>query len=536
MSERRLIYFTTSGHQLYLWNGGKLTLEAEFSDTEEGVGEFRVLARQHSKSLYYIVADLAGEDFHDEMIPSLRGGDRQAVIERRLAQRYRDTRLAAAISLGSIAVAGERRNERLVLASFTNTQQFSPWLDALSEAGAKLAGVYSVPLLASAVAARLGAKIGARNTRMFVVSMNSAGLRQSFLEDGKLRFARLERTGEIGAESLAAFVRSETLRLVQYLSSLRVLPREGPPITALVITPPGQREIFEQSLPSDGRLTFRTIDLPEAARISGIKGAENIGAEQLYLHFAAKRPPKEQFARSEDRKGFLIWQLQRGVVAAGALGLAACMLVAGYKWIEVMSIREQMAMQQGETRGADQEYQRVTATFPVTLTSTENLKATVNEFRAIASRTAVPGPALAYVSKALEQFPQIELSQLVWRTDRPGVPEKAKVDPATPIPATAKASPSAPSGGAEPGAPTDAALFMEISGHVNATQRSDYRSITAQVQSFADALQVDKSYEVVRTQLPFDTTSAGTLSGDIGASEAGDTPRFTITLSRRSGK
>ena len=139
MSERRLIYFTTSGHQLYLWNGGKLTLEAEFSDTEEGVGEFLILARQHPKSLYYIVADLAGEDFHDETIPSLRGGDRQAIIERRLAQRYRDTRLAAVISLGSTAVAGERRNERLLLASFTNTQQFSPWLDALSEAGAKLA-------------------------------------------------------------------------------------------------------------------------------------------------------------------------------------------------------------------------------------------------------------------------------------------------------------------------------------------------------------------------------------------------------------
>ncbi len=78
--------------------------------------------------------------------------------------------------------------------------------------------------------------------------------------------------------------------------------------------------------------------------------------------------------------------------------------------------------------------------------------------------------------------------------------------------------------------------MLEISGHVNSTQRSDYRAITAQVQSFADALQVDRSYEVVRTQLPFDTTSAGTLSGDIGSSEGGDTPRFTVTLVRRAGK
>ena len=71
---------------------------------------------------------------------------------------------------------------------------------------------------------------------------------------------------------------------------------------------------------------------------------------------------------------------------------------------------------------------------------------------------------------------------------------------------------------------------------MNATQRSDYRSITAQVQRFADALQVDRAYEVVRTQLPFDTTSAGTLSGDIGTSEASETPRFTVTISKRLGK
>ena len=536
MSDRRLLYFTSNSHQLYVWRSGKLGLEGVFADNEDGVTEFRDFAKQHSKSLYYILADLAGEDFHDEMIPWLRGNDRQAVIERRLAQRYRDTRLAAALSLGAIAVAGERRNERLLLASFTNTQQFSPWLDALASAGAKLAGVYSVPLAAPAVAARLAAKVGTKSNRLFVVSMNSAGLRQSFLEDGRLRFARLERTGEMGPEGLAAFLRSETLRLVQYLSSLRVLPRDGPPITAIVITPAGQRKIFEQSLPSDGRLTFRIIELPEAARAAGIKSADGIGAEQLYLHLVAKRAPKEQFARSEDRKGFLLWQLQRGVVAAGAIGLAACTLVAGVKWVEVLTVRDQTSLQLAEARNADQEYQRVTSSFPVTLTTTENLKATVNEFRSIAARSGVPGPAFTHLSRALEQFPQIELDQLTWRVDRPGATDKAAIDPSVPIPATGGALAATPSSAAGGPAQSDFAQMLEISGHVNSTQRSDYRAITAQVQSFADALQVDRSYEVVRTQLPFDTTSAGTLSGDIGSSEGGETPRFTITLVRRSGK
>ena len=38
----------------------------------------------------------------------------------------------------------------------------------------------------------------------------------------------------------------------------------------------------------------------------------------------------------------------------------------------------------------------------------------------------------------------------------------------------------------------------------------------------------------IRTQLPFDVTSEGTLTGDIGgAAESGEAPRFTVTLLRR---
>ena len=76
-------------------------------------------------------------------------------------------------------------------------------------------------------------------------------------------------------------------------------------------------------------------------------------------------------------------------------------------------------------------------------------------------------------------------------------------------------------------------MLVEIAGRVNATQRNDYRGITGQVQSFASAL-VGEGYELVRTQLPFDVTSEGVLSGDIGGStESGEAPRFTVVLGRR---
>ena len=513
-------YFTGSDHYLYRSAGGRLELEAKFPADDLGLTDFREYLKGRRGALVYVVADLVGEDFHEDQIPYLRGSDRQAVIERRLAQRYRDTRLAAALSLGY--VADERRNERLLLASFTNTQQFAPWLDALAEAGTKLSGIYSTPLLAPALAARLGARGG----RCFVVSANRAGLRQSYVEDGRLRFARLERTIELVPEALAAFVRAETMRLAQYLATLRALPREGPALQVIVIAPEGARAVFERALVSDARLAFHTVGIEEARRNAGLKGAPaGTGAEQLYLHLAVKRAPKEQFARSEDRRSFVVWKLQRAVLAAGALGFAACAAYAGVQWLDVLGVRDQVRSQRREAQVASQEYARITAGFPVTQTTTDNLRATVTEFGNIAARTASPEGALAYVSRVLEQFPQIELDGLSWGVERPGSKGAPK-----PAPGAA----TAPAAAGKPGAGGEHSQVLEISGRVMAAQRSDYRAITAQVQRFAAALSTDPGWQILRTQLPFDVTPDATLSGDIGATaDTGEAPRFAISIARR---
>ena len=511
MARRYILYFTSDEHLLYSSSGKTLAMEARFAADDSGVEAFREFLRERRRALFSIVADVAGEDFHEDQIPFLRGADRDAVVRRRLAQRYRDTRLAAALSLGHVTTP-ERRNERLLLASFTNTNQVAPWLDALEDSDARLAGVYSVPLLAPAVAARLGVRAG----RCFVVTMHRTGLRQCYVDDGRLRFARLERAVDLAPAALAAFARSETLRLAQYLATLRALPREGGPVPVLVVAPPGHHTTFQHALASDARLVFTTIEAAEAARKVGVGSIpEGTGAEALYLHLAAAKPPREQFASRDDRRRYFIWQLQRGLVAAGALGMAACMLYAGGKWLDSASLREQAVAREGEARAAAADYARITAGFPVTQTSTENLKLTVVEFQRLARLNAAPEAAYAHIARALERFPQFELDRIAWSVGRPE--ERSK---------------PAPGETARPAAQSDA-VRIEISGRVNATQRDDYRGITAQVQRFAGAL-AESGYELLRTQLPFDITSEGTLTGDMrGAGDSREAPRFTVVLLRR---
>jgi hypothetical protein len=516
---RCVLYFSAEENQVYASSRGGLRLEARFEAGEAGVAEFREYLRRQRGALFTVLADVAGEDFHEEQIPYLRGADRDAVLRRRLAQRYRDTRLAAAFSLGQVA-AEERRNERVLLASFTNTQQLAPWIDALEEAGTRLAGVYSVPLLAPLLASRLGVRSG----RAFLVTANRAGLRQSFIENGRLRFARLERTVDTAPQALALFVRSETQRLAQYLSTLRALPRDGAPIQVLVVAPPGERHRFERVLASDSRLTFRTVDAADAARAAGVTTIpEGAGAEALYLHLAAKKPPREQFANRDDRRSYLVWQLQRGIVAAGAAAFAACALFAGARWMGAADVRGQAEEQVVEARRAAEQYQRITASFPVTQTTTENLRVTVAEFTRIASHTGSPEAAFAHVSRVLEAFPQFELDRIDFSVDKADRQER--------VPGSEAVTPAAP--GARGDAPGDMALKLEIFGRVNAMERSDYRGITDQVRRFAAALGTS-GYQLARAQLPFDMTSEGTLTGDIGGGTgSGEAPRFTVQVVRK---
>ena len=255
-----------------------------------------------------VVAGFQGVDGEGNITTLGRGGSDTSAVA-----------LAAALSLGQVAGA-QRRNERLLLTSFTNPQQFAPWLDALEESDARLAGVYSVPLLAPALAARLAP----RAQRVLVVTVNRAGLRQCFIEDGKLRFARLERTADMPPQGLATFARSETLRLAQYLATLRALPRDGPPLQAFVVAPPGERAAFDRALASDARVAFHTIDSAQALGAVRLRRIpEATGAEALYLHLAASKPPREQFASRQERRRYDLWRLQRAFIAAGALGFAA---------------------------------------------------------------------------------------------------------------------------------------------------------------------------------------------------------------------
>jgi hypothetical protein len=519
---KRLCYFSSQQFTVFRSHNNELHREGSFGVSEKGVAEFSRYVAGNADSLFYLLADVVEEDFFQENLPYVRGSDRRALLARKLAQRYRDVSLALPISLGSETHAG-RREERVLYTSFTNTQQFQPWIEALRSKNAKVVGVFSVAL----VAPSLGKRLGFKAPRYVMVTLQQAGLRQSYIENGRIRFSRIGRVNLSDPRAIAQDCAAESLRTHQYLVNSRILPREAPPLDVLVLAPGEEKALYEAACTDSPRLHFHVQGFDKVARSIGLKSLppDTLG-EALFLHVLAESRPREQFADEGLRHFFQLWRARVGLVIAGAAVMGLCLLLAGVKLLDAYQVNQEVAADRRQEARASEEYSRLQARFPKTPASTENLRSLVRNYRVLLKQSASPGNMFGDISQAVTSLPQIEIDKINWEAGGTKGPGDDSKGPGA-RPATA---PPGSSGANE--APVQTA---EISGRLVVPQASDYRAVTAAVSQFTDALRARPGTEITRTQLPFDINGEKSLSGDIGAAQRQEVPQFSVSIVKRRG-
>ena len=527
MADRRLLYLTGRHLAAYTWKGGTLTADGNFEIGEEGAAAFNGYVSGSPGSLYYVLADVVEEDFFPESIPYVRGRDRATLLARKLAQRYRDTSLATALTLN--VATGARREERLLYCSFTNTQQFQPWLAALKQHEARLVGVYSISLLAP----HAGKRIGITAARYVLVSLQAGGLRQTYVEGGNIRFSRLGHVNAADPRAVALACAGESERIQQYLVNLRMLARDAPPLDIVVLAPREQHAQFAAVCIDSARLKFQVRDLDTTCKTVGLKSAPpQMLAERLFLHLLAGEQPAQQFAADELRRFYFLWRARLAMVSAGAAVCGFCLLYSGLKYTDIYSLKQLIETDTQQRQRAAQEYDRLQATFPKTPLSREDLKEVVESFRAIERQSAFPDPLLAQISRVLSSMGQIELERIDW-----AVSPTARARPAPGGAAKAEKAPAsrpAAAPGAKP-EPVQQFEVVELSAKIQSVNVSDYRTINLLVGQFVDALRASPGLQVSTTRMPFELDAERSLSGDIGAEKSRDVPQFSVAISRRLG-
>lgn len=185
MAAKRILQADGASLTAHCWQSGRVRVEAEFSNEPARIEALSGYLKKHRTSIFYLLADTAEEGFQLEDLPYVQGGDRNALLKRRLGQYFYNTPLSLSVSLGRAKRTG-RGYEKILFAALTRAETFTPWLDALRDAEAILAGVYSVPL----VLAQCGPQLLTTDNPVLLLTLSRGGVRQTFF-DKKLHFSRL---------------------------------------------------------------------------------------------------------------------------------------------------------------------------------------------------------------------------------------------------------------------------------------------------------------------------------------------------------
>jgi Tfp pilus assembly protein PilN len=519
MARKLLLYVTAWRATVYESQGASLRLLQSFPNDDEGYNGFAAFIKGVRSGLVYLLADLVEEDFHLELVPAVRGGDRRQLLARKLAQRYRDTSLSLSLSLGTERT--QRRDERVLLSSFTNTQLVQPWLNVLRETDLALVGAYSVALMAPALVKRLGQV----KAPCLLVSLQPAGLRQSLVTQGQIRFSRLGPLDPAEADQparVAAAFAAETVRIHQYLTAVRVLPRDEAVLDVVLLAPAGRRALVQAAASDTPQLRYRVVDVAEAADAIGLKRyPQGAGAECLYLHLLANARPREQYLSERLRHNFRVWQGRMALLFGGAAAAGACVLVAAAQWWEIRDVREQVQRERMLARSLSEDYSRVTAKFPKIPTSSDNLRLTVQQYGALLKQVRYPDVLLSDVGAVLGRSPGIELESLRW--EQAVLRERPR----------ASAAAGAPVAPAPAGTADNRNEMLEISARVVGVPANDYRAVNDIVSAFIERLRAQAKVEIVSRRLPFDVGSETSLSGDVGNDRPAESSTFQLLVARK---
>lgn len=519
MPATRLLFFDGAQVTAMCWQGGRIDIEGRFANTPVGQEALVRLCLARDLGPLMFLADIAEEGFQLENIPHLQGADRAALITRRLGQYFYGTPFATAISLGR--ETSGRRDERVQFAALTRPEMITPWVECLRAARVPLRGVYSLPL----VLAKQKLAFAAGEKRFILVTVSQGGLRQTFFDDGQMRFSRLTQLPNTRVNTIGSTCSRETTKTVQYLLGQRSISR-GARLPVFFIAHPDHHIELREQCPDVGDVNYVMIDLVAGAATLGYKSAiTDSHSDTVLAHFLARNPPREQFAPASDRQMFRLWQIRFGLRAAAAAFLAAGLLAGGKLMLDASLLNSESERLDLSIAGNQQRYQDILSGLPLVSVTPANLRAVLSGMDELAQHAPEVRQALAHLGTTLTEFPGIDLKRLKWEAS-----DKAAIDPKQAANATASAIPGAPSSSPAPITPASAWSILEIEGTLPLGLHADQRRQIELIGQFVKHLQ--RAGALVRViTMPVEIQSDKAMRSDDRPASSTESKVFVLQLS-----
>ncbi len=508
---RKLVLCASPSHlSAGLWTGRRLSAVHGFSNAEPDQQAFATFLRAARGVPVYLMADTVDEDYRFETLPHAFGKDRRDMLERKLKQLYRSTPF-----FGAQLTQREdtkRRDDRYLFAAVTNTELFDPWLRVLGASQLPIAGVFPLPLVTLGLIKQLELK----EQNLLLVSRHEAGVRQTFVKDGRFRISRLTPLRASGSGSTLESSAEEVRNTRMYLDALNVTHVDEM-LNVVILDQDGSLAALPDMV-VHGRRNLRAVRIPPheiTNRIGVDSTALSASPDALHLFLLGQqKAPALNLAPPALTSGYTRLQISRGVYAlSGAAGLLAATW-CGFNLYNVMGLQDEAHQISLKTHQEQSHYQEITRSFPPSPAAASRLQATVEVSERIGTMGRFPDTMFRVISAELDKYPAMRLTSLRWKYGRSG-PESSS----GPASATALSQ--------------SALLAMELTA-----QPGDFKSALANINSFVRDLSKNENVADTKvTKMPLNLSSSATLTGSTASlrQEQPQSAQFDVEIRLKPG-
>lgn len=517
MAARRTFYVTQD--ELVVWHErrGGWAEEERFTSSDEGFHDFAVYLRAAADEQSLLLVDVIEEEFSADTIPKLPPRDRAALIDRRLERKYSRTPYRLGHFQGKSRA--EATEQEVLYSAVSNHELLDPWLEMLTAQRTPLVGIFSVPLLAPALLAKLRKPAG---NALLLTQHQGIRLRQMFLRDGKLKSARLSQSPAISDPGYGAYIFDEILRSRRYLERSRLLGGMEE-IDAYMITDSDTAEAIIASDKGRVPLHFHFIKPESAARALGVAEAPPADhLEALFIASVARGRRGHNYAiRGETR--YHRFALGRRLLVGTALAASmACSIVAGLNLTEAWGFRRSIAVMDQQIQQMEETFRRENERFAPVQADSHEMKLAVDTGDFILRNRLPVAWVMQQLGGVLGDFPEIQIDQLEWRAEAAGADNPTQ---------------QARRGGPPPAVPIKPVQTVraELAAQVMPFD-GDMRRAFAEIDRLAAALETRTAFErVAITQFPFDASPTSAISGEVVNLGSEQTAYFRMSLELQIG-
>ncbi|RKZ46780.1 MAG: hypothetical protein DRQ58_07960 [Gammaproteobacteria bacterium] len=506
-STRRALFVGSDKVSVYHWVNNNIGNSYLFDASVEGFENFGRYLSEVANDPMYVLLDTPVEEYRLDTIPHVFGADRKALIGRKQDRAFRGTPYLYSEVQGR--EESGRRDDNIMLSAITSPDVITPWLKVLEANKVPVAGLVTVPLLLQ----EIKNIVPDMQDNALVFSLQSiGGLRQSFFRDKSLKFSRLVKMPRYGTQHYPPILSEELDKIRRYVTTAHLADDKKP----LDIYFFGNQELLTElgkEHINSAQVRYHLLDTGDLAKECGFEQqTETPFSDKYFIYHLLKNKCKNRFAGNKDLRYFQMNQMNKSLRVASFLFMMSGIIWGGMNVLEGLTYRQQKKSDAAKADFYQVRYEVARERISALPVDPADLSTVVDAKNVLEKYQADPVDMFRLISKGLEAFPDIQISNIQWSAN---TDPNYKSDGEDFKNTVVKRVQNVPGLGNIGDTETAYINYQIAMFHAHLENfDGDYRKALATIDSFSTQMsQLDSVHEVSVLSLPLDIGSDASLQG-----------------------